>query len=474
MGAGAILRAHIAALDAKILEHQSILEQLETNRRAVHLELQSLTYPVLTLPPEITSEIFIHCLPDEPERPRKSHAPLLFFAVCKAWKTIALSVPDLWTTLYLDVDRLRVRMPNPDTRSQSIIRSWFDRAGNLPLTLILCGWVAETFVEDNCVNEIIHYYASRWRRLDLRMEEEDFSAVDESGSFPLLQELTIGPRRFHFHDQVMIRAGVFKEMPMLRRITLMEGVVPPFIAISWQHLTVFHGGMLSLSACLAVLHLSPLLTHCTFAARQTHAPYDGGVLSHPSLLFLSLKGSRIEVCTAAIFQYITLPSLHTLRITGVIHDLDNGNSFQSFISRSSPPLRSFSLGGYLSTSFRPRSLRCLTTIADLELQSVEDLFAYLLLQLLVTDGKAFLPHLQNITFTECKFSLSTYPKLAQFLRSRWTQHEGVAALQSCKITWPRDNLTPYLDDATLLPLKELAAAGASVHIGPPEQNLLSF
>ncbi|KAJ6561438.1 hypothetical protein DFH09DRAFT_864274, partial [Mycena vulgaris] len=67
--------------------------------------------PVLTLPSEITAEIFLQCLPDtdvlgedpvcEMAEELESNAPVLLMGVCRAWRDIALATPMLWSTLHV-------------------------------------------------------------------------------------------------------------------------------------------------------------------------------------------------------------------------------------------------------------------------------------------------------------------------------------------------------------------------------------
>ncbi|KAJ6627993.1 hypothetical protein B0H10DRAFT_1993151 [Mycena sp. CBHHK59/15] len=48
------------------------------------------------LPLEITSEIFVHCVPHSVfPIPIPSHAPLLLTRVCSDWRSIALNTPNL-------------------------------------------------------------------------------------------------------------------------------------------------------------------------------------------------------------------------------------------------------------------------------------------------------------------------------------------------------------------------------------------
>ncbi|KAJ7143102.1 hypothetical protein C8R43DRAFT_866226, partial [Mycena crocata] len=53
--------------------------------------------PSQRFPPEILSEIFIHCLPDDKFiTPDLATAPLLLCGICHHWKDITLATPELW------------------------------------------------------------------------------------------------------------------------------------------------------------------------------------------------------------------------------------------------------------------------------------------------------------------------------------------------------------------------------------------
>jgi hypothetical protein len=62
-------RARLADLDAQILDLERSLSALRSQRQPVYEHLSAYTYPVLTLPNEITTEIFIHFLPNYPSWP---------------------------------------------------------------------------------------------------------------------------------------------------------------------------------------------------------------------------------------------------------------------------------------------------------------------------------------------------------------------------------------------------------------------
>ncbi|KAJ7223927.1 hypothetical protein C8J57DRAFT_969121, partial [Mycena rebaudengoi] len=90
----------LAEVDGLITQQRRVLEGLEARRTSIQLQLDRVPYPILTLPLEITSEIFIQCLP-EPPALENAHidalqAPLLLLHICKEWRRIALSLPALW------------------------------------------------------------------------------------------------------------------------------------------------------------------------------------------------------------------------------------------------------------------------------------------------------------------------------------------------------------------------------------------
>ncbi|KAJ7265435.1 hypothetical protein B0H12DRAFT_1011431, partial [Mycena haematopus] len=98
------LRKRLAELDAQIDEHRRALHDLQEVRTAVAQELSATaTFPFLTLPVEITTEIFILSLPqfaglgwDRSVRQYGNAVPISLTLVCRTWRNIALATPALW------------------------------------------------------------------------------------------------------------------------------------------------------------------------------------------------------------------------------------------------------------------------------------------------------------------------------------------------------------------------------------------
>ncbi|KAJ7849541.1 hypothetical protein B0H14DRAFT_2237116, partial [Mycena olivaceomarginata] len=69
--------------------HQKILRDLQT-------QLNGMIDPIASLPFEISSDIFMRCLPLGERRRSKNDAPFSLRNVCRSWANIALSTPSLW------------------------------------------------------------------------------------------------------------------------------------------------------------------------------------------------------------------------------------------------------------------------------------------------------------------------------------------------------------------------------------------
>ncbi|KAK6974527.1 hypothetical protein R3P38DRAFT_2584139, partial [Favolaschia claudopus] len=89
--------------------------------------------PIASLPLEISSEIFTHCVPHPNERRGTLSEPLLFLGVCTRWKDIALSTGKLWSNVHIHV-------PSQLSREYTtFLEEWLARAGTNLLYLSLSG-----------------------------------------------------------------------------------------------------------------------------------------------------------------------------------------------------------------------------------------------------------------------------------------------------------------------------------------------
>ncbi|KAJ7166752.1 hypothetical protein C8R46DRAFT_869441, partial [Mycena filopes] len=102
--------------------------RLTEEKIAIQESLDSTVYPILTIPFEITAEIFVHCLPEFPGH-SGTVAPMLLTRVCRQWRNIACSAPRLWAALEV------ARWAGPNLAL--LVHLWFGRAGGAPKSLSL-------------------------------------------------------------------------------------------------------------------------------------------------------------------------------------------------------------------------------------------------------------------------------------------------------------------------------------------------
>jgi hypothetical protein len=125
-------RSRIADIEAQILELERTISSLKEEKNSLRDRLATYTYPVLTLPDETVSEIFVHFLPDFPQYPPPIGllSPYLLCQICREWRHMAFSTPALWSVISLSF-RKAGRVPQKLRYLQtSIERSPLTQAGD--------------------------------------------------------------------------------------------------------------------------------------------------------------------------------------------------------------------------------------------------------------------------------------------------------------------------------------------------------
>ncbi|KAJ7639360.1 hypothetical protein FB45DRAFT_905387 [Roridomyces roridus] len=291
------------------------ISSLQARLNEKQAQLDALTYPVLSLPPEITSEIFIHCLPTWWSGVDAKVAPLLFLQICRRWREIVISTPALWTSLNLDVAVRKAHVAD-------ISRTWLERSRNRPFYVRFAGSIADI---DDFVGfaENFARHAQRFNFMVLELSERDFQQLDVyHPEFSSLCKLVL---RMETREQDEAPQGpfeMFSSAPLLEAVTL-HGIPPALVALPWGQLKSFIGDLMRLSDCMEVLRLMPNLTTCTFSIFENADPHDTVVLSHPSMsLFVLRHGfqssdDQEEACSLEILQFVHFPNLRVLRLEGV-------------------------------------------------------------------------------------------------------------------------------------------------------------
>ncbi|KAF7377782.1 F-box domain-containing protein [Mycena sanguinolenta] len=204
-------RVHIADIDARI-------HVREADNRRTQERLNSYTYPVLTLPNEIVSEIFIYFLPVYPyPSPLMGRlSPTVLTHICRQWKEIALATPALWRAISYPR-----HLGDHQGQLLQILESWLDRSGSLPLSFVMEPWINNP-LSDECLAALV-LHRQRWEYMTLSVASESVVRLIP-GTMPLLRQIEIEPWESLEPPPSPIR---FDKVPRLRSVTFLEDLLCP-------------------------------------------------------------------------------------------------------------------------------------------------------------------------------------------------------------------------------------------------------
>ncbi|KAJ7217002.1 hypothetical protein GGX14DRAFT_358406 [Mycena pura] len=316
-------RERIAELDAEILKLERFLRALLFERATIWERLD--TFPVLALPNEITSEIFLNFIPAYPGWP-----PIQLMRVCRQWRDIALNTPQLWRAIEIHID---------DERCIRAANTWLVRSGSCPLSIKM-----NSFIE--CKKEaveVILSHRSRWECVVIDIPW--YSHLLDIASYPLLRQLDI---RFDHADTSP--AFTFSDAPELRTATLGDFNYPSGF-LPWHQLTSLSLVFQTPAECTDVLKETINLLHCRLIiAPYSEGEFEAGMnLNLPHLESLALEYLRGCPTTCTITTFV-VPSLRRLRIADAFIRPDPVGKLSSLIAKSGCKLQELCIVGNLSTT----------------------------------------------------------------------------------------------------------------------------
>ncbi|KAF7353318.1 F-box domain-containing protein [Mycena sanguinolenta] len=287
-------------------------------------------HPILSLPPELISLIFIHCLPPYAEL-RASKAPLLLTRICGAWRALALRTPALWASVAFKLfhDASVSTNPTPHELKFRKLTWWLAQGAAHPLTLNL-----HCHTQHPAVVPLLLEHAARWADADIFLHPSTltaFSAAAESGSgstsaleLPLLRRLSLGcwPLRFKADadsERTLPVITAFANAPRLTHVSLLKLPLSA-VVLPWTQLTNLFASCASVDDVSRVLRLAPSLQHLQLDFRdwpasgpQTSAESEDEVESsdivHESLTSLTLHTHPALVVPLSVLLGGALPAL---------------------------------------------------------------------------------------------------------------------------------------------------------------------
>ncbi|KAF7332504.1 F-box domain-containing protein [Mycena kentingensis (nom. inval.)] len=460
------LELEIERQEAALATNRSLLRELQTN-----LDLQNPTFSILTLPPEITSEVFAHCVLEEVALANFNEAPFVLLRVCKMWNQIAMSTPALWTNIRL-----------PSVQPERTLECMASRSRELSLNLLMAELPAiDGFWDAFCA------CAHRVRTLDINVSLGWTEALTAyAPAFSSLEQLRIV--NDSWEGPVL---DAFREAPSLRSVKLIA-INLSRVLLPLESITNLVAELYYMEEIMDVLvHLPNLVVfHYTQYASEDDIFRQRTPVIHSRLREVRLIEPYEQ---PSIIRFLTLPNIETL----VVNDSDDEIEAEllDFFKRSKPSLRT--LGLHPAATRRTLNLASLDflqtpRIAHLELTYLGDMAIGVFCQAFTMPS--FLRGIREVVLRCRKGPASESNRFAvgrrrgrevelhTFVgfvldaaekRMVGTPSQPAEAASPLKLRiFTEDTDTLFLSTAQATQCRELKSRGVDVWIGPERRNLV--
>ncbi|KAJ7593948.1 hypothetical protein C8J56DRAFT_925608 [Mycena floridula] len=455
----------LSRYEAQLFRLRSITEKLELERNNLFqsiLHARALTSPIRRLPAEILTIIFEWCLEPSPEDYHESDFVFLndftepenlqisvLTSVCSVWRDVALATRGFWS-------KIAVNAGSCTEATERLIDLHAERSKGLPLTLRIhnthpsyedehCGCCdPEVYgryppvdpIHEACNNvmQSLMNRASRFSSLIVHVYKSAFSFRGAregwTVSFPELKRLEM---RLDKHIILEEEEGFPEyDMPKLQHLVLEHVPIDSYIfsiKLPFQQITSLEVANTFLENIIRVLQYCPQLQH--LRAKFQHiwdgnlktdnneiCPFPTIYITHKLLqtVHITVFAQHDPYACPLLFSTLTLPSLHSLSLTGIIWPCP---AFNSFISRSDSAIQKLSLNQIdLAEWLLPETLNLLPRLSHLVWSDIE-CFGDMKDQSAYNDFLELIPNeLPRLTHIDLSLSLHSYAELVELVRLR--------------------------------------------------------
>ncbi|KAJ7740462.1 hypothetical protein DFH07DRAFT_839112 [Mycena maculata] len=428
--------AEIARLKAELDSLANRQRQL-TEFIGLHLALLS---GARRLPDDILREIFMCTFPANGQatmNPRD--APLLPTHVCRDWRSLALSMPQLWASLDIE-------LAGDQAGIDEGVRSWLARSGDLPLSISFV-------VSDDCLRtsapilEALIMYCHRWEHMRFILPSLDSYrplTLVSPANVPWLKTIVMNPAGTWVEAVAASTSLSFMQATSITGVALMEKSVPPLDALlPWaqlSHLSLIEN-YISLEEALDVLRRCRNLE--VFTARvyddNTDASVDLEPVSMNNMSKLFLIDATSVGSTTRFFKHVVLQNLRCLEYRN--NRRTTSEPLRVLSSLCAPEkITSLALSTYVSTESLAETLRLFPMLEKLVLHQPQwtlesngaancELFA------LMRNG-ATCPRLRDVSCFGP--NAGSDEQLLEMLQERCAGEDGGPRLSRVHICFPRE------------------------------------
>ncbi|KAJ7178145.1 hypothetical protein C8R46DRAFT_1346376 [Mycena filopes] len=324
-------RARFAVVRAQILELERSLSFLNEESGLLKDRLNSYTYPVLSLPTEIISEIFVHFLPVYPETPPiiGRSSPNVLGQICRKWREIALSTPALWRAISLPLEQ-ETRL----AQKLRLLEISLDHSKSCPLSITVRGGDSEDY--QGPFFRVIAAHSGRWEYL--RVYAPGYPLLSIETPMPFLRAIYMTEASKFSQPTVDAPASVgFHGAPLLRDVTIVFWGAHCLPRYPWWQLTTLNVHSIPPHDCLEVLNQTTRLVHCylfVFGLDADVTPPSSCVVTLPHLETFTVHG-RFGRPSWRLMDFFSLPALLKLQIEEeFLQEIAPEDDVASLVSRS--------------------------------------------------------------------------------------------------------------------------------------------
>ncbi|KDR67518.1 hypothetical protein GALMADRAFT_258138 [Galerina marginata CBS 339.88] len=346
----------VQELEPQIEQAKDALHKLLIRHRELRTKMNHSHNPIIQqVPTEVVARIFELCvlerLPEVSYRGMTKNEigmPLIIGSVCRVWRQIAFSTPQIWTSISIHLGN-RHRPAQSGPTYYTLAEEWLNRSRDLPLSIHVYG---DEHSRGNRLLELLSQHSSRWECLDLALPYRVASCLQgNSSGTSILRRLQL-----HCEDDSSYRSiGDHSFSPSNMKL------YPTFVSlncwplkranIEWTHATHVDLSSPDFTECVEVLRRAPQLTNFKFTdARLDMFSTSARYIVPTTPIFCPLLqelhvGVSDENVIEDFFNSFTLPGLEVLTVSDSLftRTLPTTNSLVSFINRSSCRLTSLSL-----------------------------------------------------------------------------------------------------------------------------------
>ncbi|KAJ7606330.1 hypothetical protein FB45DRAFT_1139850 [Roridomyces roridus] len=294
--ATAQLRARLIQIDEKVSCLDFQLAQLHAERQTITQELAAAAalYPVLTLPHDIVSKIFLQCIDGY-----EIGIPVTLASVCSPWRVVALHTHGIWTQFEARLGQDRNPQPVED-----LFRIYVSRSGCLPLDIRMHGPDSRKPTHEN-IFRLLGECSTRWRNVYLDTFGPVVLPDYIQGPFPRLRRFRLassGPLPNLLDAQNLAEVGFLEmDVPAEWRFPL-----------PWSQLTILRFTHVGLLGCIKVLEHTPNLE---LLKVESEDYMERAIFPPRALLLPRLHTLILRLCESQrILPYLILPVLREIDI----------------------------------------------------------------------------------------------------------------------------------------------------------------